>query len=68
MCGEMAGDPKFTRLLLGLGLREFSAHPSTLTELKEIIMDSDVSELQKKSRQIMRMTEPAKILNAVNSL
>ena len=32
MCGEMAGDPRYTRLLLGMGLQEFSAHPSNLLD------------------------------------
>ncbi|MGI9228542.1 MAG: phosphoenolpyruvate--protein phosphotransferase [Gammaproteobacteria bacterium] len=45
MCGEMAGDPKNTRLLLGMGLTEFSLHPSSLLEVKKIIMESDMSEL-----------------------
>lgn len=68
MCGEMAGDPTYTRLLLGLGLREFSAHPSTLAEIKEIIINSDISKLKRKSRRIVRMTDPRKILAAVNGL
>ena len=45
LCGEMAGDSKFTRLLLGLGLREFSVHPAYLLEVKQIIMESDVNNL-----------------------
>ena len=45
MCGEMAGDPNNTRLLLGMGLTEFSLHPSNLLEVKKIVMESDLSEL-----------------------
>jgi len=37
MCGEMAGDPLATVLLLGLGLDEFSVNPSVLPEIKKII-------------------------------
>ena len=41
MCGEMAADPRYTGLLLGLGLREFSMQPSCLLEVKRIINNSD---------------------------
>ena len=45
MCGEMAGEKEYTRLLLGLGLREFSMHPATLLEVKEIINKTNINEL-----------------------
>lgn len=45
MCGEMAGDIKFTQLLLGLGLREFSVHPTYLLEVKKNILESDLGRL-----------------------
>ena len=45
MCGEMAGDSKFTQLLLGLGLREFSVHPAYLLEVKKIILESNLRRL-----------------------
>jgi phosphotransferase system enzyme I (PtsI) len=45
MCGEMAGDPRYVRLLLALGLREFSVHPAALLEIKQIINNSDTREL-----------------------
>lgn len=45
MCGEMAGDPRYTRLLLGLGLREFSMQAVSLLEVKRIINNSDAAEL-----------------------
>ncbi len=54
MCGEMAGDPDYTRLLLGMGLREFSMHPATLLEIKKIVRTSNVSDLQKHVKRIMR--------------
>jgi len=41
MCGEMAGDPNYTRLLLGLGLNEFSMHPATLLAVKRIVRESN---------------------------
>lgn len=46
MCGEMAGDPRFVRLLLGLGLREFSVHPAVLLEVKHIIGESQIETLE----------------------
>jgi phosphotransferase system enzyme I (PtsI) len=54
MCGEMAGEPAYTRLLLGMGLREFSAAPSTLLEVKRIIIESDLTELRRKVRKLLR--------------
>lgn len=45
MCGEMAGDTRYTQLLLGLGLREFSMQPGSLLEVKAIVRDSDISAL-----------------------
>ena len=37
ICGEMAGDPAYTELLLGLGLREFSVAPGEILEVKNAI-------------------------------
>ena len=45
MCGEMAGDIRFTQLLLGLGLREFSVHPAYLLEVKKTVIESDLGRL-----------------------
>jgi len=52
MCGEMAGDPRYTRLLLGLGLREFSMQPGSLLEVKEIVRSVQIEHL---SREIDRI-------------
>ena len=68
MCGEMAGDPRYTRLLLGLGLQEFSAHPSNLLEIKQIINKSKISELEKQTKKILRTTVPSKIAPMVDAL
>ncbi|MBV8062602.1 MAG: phosphoenolpyruvate--protein phosphotransferase [Nevskia sp.] len=53
MCGEMAGDPRYTRLLLGLGLTEFSMHPASVLEVKRIIMESDVGELRRQAQRAL---------------
>jgi phosphoenolpyruvate-protein phosphotransferase (PTS system enzyme I) len=37
MCGEMAGDPQFAPLLLGMGLDELSTSVSVISEIKKII-------------------------------
>ncbi|MDB5976364.1 MAG: ptsP [Nevskia sp.] len=53
MCGEMAGDPRHTRLLLGLGLTEFSMHPASVLEVKRIIMESNVAELRRQAQRVL---------------
>ncbi len=54
MCGEMAGDSRYTRLLLGMGLKEFSMHPSTLLEVKKIVRTSSFTKLQAFARKVLR--------------
>ncbi len=54
MCGEMAGDGRYVRLLLGMGLRYFSVNPETLLEVKHIIRHSDLSKLRPLAEQIMQ--------------
>jgi phosphotransferase system enzyme I (PtsI) len=68
VCGEMAGDIKLTRLLLGMGLREFSMHPAQLLAVKQEILASDLAVLGPRTRRILRAMEPAAILDAVEQL
>lgn len=53
MCGEMAGDARYTRLLLGMGLREFSVHPNAVLEVKQAISESNVDKLTKLSGRVL---------------
>jgi phosphotransferase system enzyme I (PtsI) len=53
MCGEMAGDPRYTRLLLGLGLTEFSMHPTSLLEVKRVVRESSIGDLRSKVSQLL---------------
>jgi phosphotransferase system enzyme I (PtsI) len=68
VCGEMAGDVKLTRLLLGMGLREFSMHPAQLLAVKQEILNSDLKLLTPRTRRIMRSMEPSEIAQAVEQL
>lgn len=61
MCGEMAGESRYTRLLLGLGLVEFSMQPAVLPEVKEIIQRSDVEQLARRVRRVLRMASAAEV-------
>ncbi len=58
MCGEMAGDPDYTRILLALGLREFSMDPASLLEVKQKVRLSDVAQLESALPSIMGAVEP----------
>jgi len=60
VCGEMAGDLQLTRLLLGLGLRNFSMHPSQLLPIKERILCTNLGEVQAAAQRVLRNTDPAK--------
>jgi phosphotransferase system enzyme I (PtsI) len=68
VCGEMAGDTKLTRLLLGMGLREFSMHPTQLLAVKQEILNSDLNALVPQTKKILRTMEPAAIIEAVEQL
>ncbi|NLY64460.1 MAG: phosphoenolpyruvate--protein phosphotransferase [Alcaligenaceae bacterium] len=48
VCGEMAGEPRYTRLLLGLGLTEFSMHPQQLLDVKKLVRTSHTNALRSK--------------------
>jgi phosphotransferase system enzyme I (PtsI) len=60
VCGEMAGDLQLTRLLLGLGLRNFSMHPSQLLPIKERILGTNLGEVQALAQRVLRTTDPVK--------
>jgi phosphotransferase system enzyme I (PtsI) len=60
VCGEMAGDLQFTRLLLGLGLRNFSMHPSQLLPIKERILRTNLAEVQALAQRVLRASDPSK--------
>ncbi|MBK5914008.1 phosphoenolpyruvate--protein phosphotransferase [Rhodocyclus purpureus] len=68
VCGEMAGDVTMTRLLLGMGLRQFSMQPGQLLEIKQRILTSDTSELAPAVRRLLRCEEPAKIREQLDKL
>ena len=61
VCGEMAGDTAFTRLLLGMGLRRFSMNPNNLLAVKDIVLHSNTLELENETARLMRNEDPEKI-------
>ena len=68
VCGEMGGDPKLTRLLLGMGLRQFSMHPTQLLEVKQQVVMADTEQLSGKVARILRLDEPERIREMVENL
>ena len=60
VCGEMAGDPVLTRLLLGFGLRNFSMHPQQLLAIKERVLRTNMAEAQPLAQRVLRQSDPAK--------
>jgi len=68
VCGEMAGDVEFTRLLLGMGLKHFSMQPPQLLGIKQEILRSDVGELAPKVQRILKMDEQDRVHEAVARL
>ncbi len=66
MCGEMASDIRFTRLLLGMGLKEFSVHPKDLPEIKNIIINSNVRSLKRQYKRALNSADPDRIRKFVS--
>lgn len=68
MCGEMAGDPVFTRLLMGLGLRQFSMEPSQLLEIRQQIRNTRLSAVPEWIERILACTDTAALHELVDQL
>jgi phosphoenolpyruvate-protein phosphotransferase (PTS system enzyme I) len=62
VCGEMAGDVAFTRLLLGLGLRTFSMHPAQILAVKQEVLRADTRRLQAWAQEVLAAEEPGRLL------
>ena len=61
VCGEMAGDVKLTRLLLGLGLRQFSMHPAHLLKVKQQILRTNLPELPSLVNRMLKTEDPERM-------
>jgi phosphotransferase system enzyme I (PtsI) len=68
VCGEMAGNPAMTRLLIGMGLREFSMHPSLVLEVKQQVVMSDAEQLATKVGRLLRLDEPERLREQIERL
>ncbi|MGC3962494.1 MAG: phosphoenolpyruvate--protein phosphotransferase [Rhodocyclaceae bacterium] len=68
VCGEMAGNPAYTRLLLGMGLRQFSMQSSQILDVKQEILRADAAEMAAKVTRILRQDEPERIREAIERL
>ena len=60
VCGEMAGDAKLTRMLLGFGLRQFSMHPAHILAVKRQVLQTELPRLEALTRKILASNEPDK--------
>jgi phosphotransferase system enzyme I (PtsI) len=58
VCGEMAGEVALTRLLLGMGLRQFSMHPAQLLAVKQQVLRSSIPEVEVMAQRILRTEDP----------
>lgn len=61
ICGEMAGDAKMTKLLIGMGLRQFSMHPSHILSIKQQVLHSQLDKLDTQARKVLGLTDIEKI-------
>jgi phosphoenolpyruvate-protein phosphotransferase (PTS system enzyme I) len=62
VCGEMAGDASMTRLLLGMGLRCFSMHPSQILTVKREVLAANAQELASLAHKLLRSEDPSSVL------
>jgi phosphotransferase system enzyme I (PtsI) len=68
VCGEMAGDVRLTRLLLGMGLTNFSMHPAHLLAVKQRVLGSDAGAAKLIVERMRRTDEPAKLAALLEKL
>jgi phosphotransferase system enzyme I (PtsI) len=61
ICGELAGDPRYTALLIGLGIRELSMTPSSIPRVKQRIREMDLAAASRRAAVIMDQVDPGRI-------
>jgi phosphotransferase system enzyme I (PtsI) len=67
LCGEIAGDPIYTMLLIGLGLRNLSLVPSQIPAIKQVIRQVKIEECERLARKIGSLDSDRRILSALRS-
>jgi phosphotransferase system enzyme I (PtsI) len=68
VCGEMAGEQQFTRLLLAMGLRNFSMHPAHLLSIKQRVLTSEVGSFKPVIERMRRTDDPGKLAALLEKL
>ena len=68
VCGEMAGELAYTRLLLGLGLRQFSMFPAQVPNIKQRVLTTSLPEIASLTQKILRADDPLKIRELLDRL
>ena len=68
ICGEMAGDSRLTKLLLGMGLRYFSMHPSRILSVKKQVLNSNTQKLESASAKILKTKESENIETLIQKI
>ena len=61
VCGEMAANPRLTKLLLGLGLRSFSMNAAAIPRVKQAVRDANIDDCARFARKVMEQSDPAAI-------
>ncbi len=65
ICGELAGELEMTELLLGMGLRQYSMHPSQILPLKERMFELSTKDAARLAARVLRQSDPVKIKAAL---
>lgn len=68
MCGEMAGDVKYTRILLGMGLRDFSMDPAALLEVKRQVRLTDIKKIESQVNQLLKTADQARVQELISEI
>ena len=61
VCGELAGELEMTELLLGMGLRQYSMHPSQILPVKERLFTLSTKDSARLATRVLRQSDPVKI-------
>ncbi len=68
VCGEVAGDPFFTRTLLGFGVSRLSMPPAALLEVKRVVLESDTSRLRPRVAQLVECSDSAAVMGLMEEI